>query len=372
MERPVEAASDEDKKRRAGPLGGRFAPKRDIHAVRFPAVCLMILLALAGCGAGGSSICGEDLREREEFADFISRAEAQFVIPGLDEGLTPQGIGRSEETGLIYISAYAGDNAPSVISAVSPETGERAAEYRLFNGDGTPFTGHVGGVAVTEDQLYLSAEMDSSIRNSVAVLPLAELPVSGSHDVVVDKTIPVPVSPSFLSCSQGFLWVGNFYHPAAGYGLPAEVPYTTASADGEYGCYILGYRLDSGGLTVPEGAACPVPDVALAAPGRLQGMVCLPDGVMLSQSYGRRNNSALLVYDLALDEPPDISLDIGGHMISAYVLDGLRLRERLTAMPMTEGLCLSPEGVLVLFESGSSRYSGGSYRTDRVWAVQVE
>lgn len=107
-----------------------------------------------------------------------------------------------------------------------------------------------------------------------------------------------------------------------------------------------------------------------AAQDKLQGVVRLEDGVMLSQSYGRKNNSALLVYDMAAENLPDTSLDICGHMVPAYVLDGLRLRETLTVMPMSEGLCLSPKGVLVLFESGSSRYKNGKHRTDYVWALE--
>lgn len=330
---------------------------------------LIVLLVLAGLGRGARD---EAFRGREEFADFISRASPRFTVPGLGEGMTPQGIGCSEKTGLAYITSYAMDGAPSVISAVSLETGEQAAEYRLFRRDGAPFTGHVGGIAVTEDRICLSARQDRDGGYSVAELPLSELLASGEHDVTVDRTIDLPVSPSFLSWSREILWVGNFYHPPAGYGLSPEIPYTTASADGEYGCYILGYRLGEDGLSAPAGERYPVPDLVLAAPDRIQGMACLEDSVVLSQSYGRKENSALLVYDLALDGPADIELEICGHVVPGYVLDSARLRESLAAMPMSEGLCLAPEGVLVLFESGSSRYPGSKYPTDQVWAVEMD
>lgn len=332
--------------------------------------CLLVLLALSGCGAVGNN--SEAFQDREEFADFISRAEPQFVIPGLDKNMTPQGIGYSEKTGFAYITSYAMGVESSVISAVSLETGELEVEYRLFNSDGTPFTGHVGGIAVTEDHIYVSVNQDFDGNYSIAELPLAELPLSGSHNVTLDETLQVPVSPSFLNYSQNILWVGNFYHPSAGYGLPPEIPYTTTSDSGKYGCYILGYRLGADGLEVPEGEIYPVPELVLAAPDKLQGMVCLEDGVMLSQSYGRKNNSALLMYNLIVGNLPDAGLELQGHMVPVYVLDGLRLRESLTVMPMTEGLCLSPKGILVLFESGSSRYSGGKYPTDHVWAFETD
>lgn len=320
-----------------------------------------------------SAVRNEKFREKEEFADFVSRAESKFLIPGLNQAMTPQGITYSDATGLAYITSYAITDTPSVILGVDLATGEQAAEYFLYNKDGTPFTSHVGGIAAAGDKLYVSAKLDADGSYSVAVLSMDDLPAGGSHDVTVEETIALPVSPSFLNYSQGMLWVGNFYHPDGDYGLSRGMDFTTASGDGEeYGCYILGFDLSSEGgvLTVPSGQQYPVPDCVLAAPNKIQGMVCLADRVILSQSYGRTKNSALLSYNLALGEEYDTEINVSGTQVPAYMLDSKRQNESLTAMPMTEGLCLSPDGVLVLFESGSSRYSDGKYRTDHVWELK--
>lgn len=318
-----------------------------------------------------SAVRNEKFREREEFADFLARAESKFLIPGLNQAMTPQGITYSGDTGLAYITSYAITDTPSVILGVDLATGEQAAEYFLYNKDGTPFTSHVGGIAAAEGKLYVSAKLDADGSYSVAVLPMDSLPAGGSHDVTVEDTIALPVSPSFLNYSQGMLWVGNFYHPGGDYNLSKGMNFTTTSGDGaEYGCYILGFDLGGGALTVPDGEQYPVPDCVLAAPDKIQGVVCLADRVILSQSYGRTKNSALLSYSLALGEEYDGQIDVCGRQVPAYILDSSRQSESLTAMPMTEGLCLSPEGVLVLFESGSSRYSDGKYRTDRVWELK--
>lgn len=317
------------------------------------------------------SVRNEKFREREEFAGFIGRAESKFLIAGLNQAMTPQGISYSGKTGLAYITSYAITDTPSAITGVSLDTGELAAEYYLFNPDGSPFTSHVGGIAVVGDTVYVSAKLDSDGSYSVAVLSLDQLPASGSHDVTVEQTIPVPVSPSFLNYSRGILWVGNFYHPKADYNLSPELNFTTQSADGEYGCYILGYRMgEDGQLAIPDGEKYPIPDVAMAAPDRIQGVCCLGEQVILSQSYGRGANSTLLFYRAPEGEAFDGTLDVCGHEIPAYILDSARQSEAMTVMPMTEGLCLSPDGVLVLFESGSSRYSDGKYRTDHVWELK--
>ena len=319
------------------------------------------------------SVSGEKYAGKEEFAAFLAQAEKEYLIPGLNQAAIPQGMSYCESTGLVYISAYyKAEAVPSVIMALDALSGEFVAEYRLYNGDGSPFTSHVGGLAVAGDNLYVSAKLDQEGSYSLALIPLSSLPATGSHNLTIEKTVPLPVSPSFLNCSQGILWVGNFYHPSANYGLSTGMNFTTETADGNYGCYILGYDLGrSDALSAgPEGF--PVPDYVLVAPDRIQGMVFCDDGtVLLSQSYGRKNNSTLLRYDLNLDLP-DLAVPVGSQEVPAYLLDSSTLRESITAMPMTEALTLDNDGnILVLFESGAMAYSDGKYRTDHVWSLQL-
>lgn len=322
-----------------------------------------------------SSVRNEKFREQAEFADFLAAAESCCLIPGLNEAMTPQGISWSEDTGLAYISSYASvETISSAISAVDPATGEFAAEYYLFQEDGSPFTSHVGGIAVVGDLVYVSAKLDNDGSYSIAEIPLADLPAAGSHNVTVKRTISLPVSPSFLNYSDGMLWVGNFYHPKGNYNLSTGMDFTTLSADGDYGCYILGYPLEpgGGGLTVPGGEEYPVPGVVLAAPDRIQGMVRVGDTIYLSQSYGRTANSTILAYRLPELGTEGLAIDVSGKETPAHILDSTNQTAAITAMPMTEGLCVGPEGsVLVLFESGSSRYKDGKYRTDYVWKMKA-
>lgn len=358
-------------------------------------IMLLCLCLLCGCGGAAAqpagetqpaenddgnglrlsqtpSVSSEKYLGRDEFAVFLSRAEKTYLIPGLNEAAIPQGMSLCESTGLVYLSAYyKTDAVPSVIMALDGSSGTLAAEYRLYYADGSPFSSHVGGLAVAGDQLYVSAKLDNDGSYSVAVIPIESLPQEGSHDITVEKTVALPVSPSFLSYSQDILWAGNFYHPAADYGLSAGVDFTTETADGDYGCYILGYDLRGGTLGGDTGTA-PAPDYVLVAPDRIQGMVFCDDGtVLLSQSYGRKNNSTLLRYDLDLNRA-DGSVPVGDSEVPAYILDSSVLRETITAMPMTEALCTGPDGnVLVLFESGAMNYSDGKDRTDYVWSLKL-
>jgi hypothetical protein len=345
---------------------------------------LMCLSLFAACGKKGSSedeatstpsvsetglrltqtesVTSDSYMNSSDFMDFISMAEPLFVIPGLNEAMIPQGMSYCSATNLIYISGYYISDAPSVIVAVDATSYEFVAEYFLYCPDGSPFSSHVGGLAATETSLFVSATLDNDGSYSIAKIPLSGLKTQGSYDIVVTETIPVPVSPSFLSYSGGYLWLGNFYYPKADYDLSTGMNYTTETSDDDYGCYILAYD-ESDNFSAPE--------YILSAPDRIQGFALMNDGTaVLSQSYGRKNDSTLYRYDLDLSSTPDTQLVLENQSYPAYILDSKRLLSSTTAMPMTEALTVSSgDTLLVLFESGAMHYSDGKFRTDNVWEL---
>jgi len=312
---------------------------------------------------------------KSEFADYLSKAEKQFLIPALSENLIPQGMDVCDATGILYISGYYSTKGKnSAIVAVDTATGKLVAEYILKKPGNLAFDGHVGGVAVTDTTLYVSGTKDTEGHTTILAIPLSDLPAEGSHEITVQNAIPVPVSPSFLSYSDGYLWVGNFYHPGADYVLSDGMHYTTEDADGNaLGCYIMGYDMTGGdtGLTVADGDEYAQPDVVLVGPNKIQGVVVKDGAVTLSQSYGRTNNACLLHYALDLSDAPDTVATVNDREVNAYVLDSKRQMEAVTAMPMTEALADAPDGgIYVLFESGAIKYANGTDRTDYVWKIK--
>ena len=312
---------------------------------------------------------------KSAYTDFLEMTEKLFLIPGLKQVLTPQGIAVCPTTGRTYTSAYSVDDIPSVVFVTEALTHELVAEYYLYNADGTPFTSHVGGVAVTETHMYVSDNKDAEGNYRIAAIALENLPTEGAHDIRVEETIKMAMSPSLMNYSGGYLWVGNFYHPSADYVLSPNMEYTTVADDGsEYGCYILGFDMSAGHERLLNGDPYPMPDVILAAPNRIQGMTLAGENkVVLSQSYGRANDSALLVYDLDTTAAPDLELTLNGQSVPAFLLDGKRMTRNINSIPMSEGLAAAPDGrVLVLYESGAIRYQDGKHRTSYVWALTVE
>lgn len=311
---------------------------------------------------------------KSAYTTFLEKTEKLFLIPGLKQVLTPQGIAVCPATGRTYISAYSVDDIPSVVFVTDEKTHELVAEYYLYNADGTPMTSHVGGVAVTETHLYVSDDKDAEGNYRVAAIPLETLPAEGAHNITVTETVKMAVSPSLMNYSNGYLWVGNFYHPNADYNLSPNMEYTTKASDGsEYGCYILGFDMTAGHERLVA-EPYPMPDVILSAPNRVQGMTLAGENkVVLSQSYGRANDSALLIYNCDLSGTPDLELTLNGQSVPAFLLDDSRLTENINSIPMSEGLATAPDGrVLVLYESGAIRYQDGKHRTSYTWALTVE
>ena len=322
-----------------------------------------------------SNVRRETYEGKTAYVDFLAQSEKLFLIPGLKQVLTPQGIAICPSTGRTYISAYSVDTVPSVIIVTETGTNDLVAEYYLYNADGTPMTSHVGGIAVTDTHLYVSDKMDSDGSYQIAAIPLSALPSSGAHDITVVETISMAMSPSMMNYSAGYLWVGNFYHPKADYNLSPNMDYTTTAKDGsKYGCYILGFDMSQGHDRLLGADPYPMPDVILAAPDRIQGITLTDSGsVVLSQSYGRANDSTLLIYQLNPGEEPDLELTLNSQSIPAYLLDDNRLAKSINSIPMSEGLATTPDDqVLVLYESGAIRYEDGKHRTSYVWTMTVE
>ena len=203
---------------------------RGFHKAQFLCSLGLAVALLAGCGATAASlpassapaaasaaapapeekmlysqtttVAAETYLGNSTFADYLGKAEPQFLIPGLAENLIPQGMDICDATGILYISGYYSTKGKcSAIVAVDTATGRLTAEYLLKKPGNLPFDGHVGGVAVSDTTLYLSGTNDTEGRTTILAIPLSSLPAEGSHEVTVEQSIPVPVSPSFLSFS---------------------------------------------------------------------------------------------------------------------------------------------------------------------------
>lgn len=311
-----------------------------------------------------------------EYSDFNSFTSPSFIIPGLNEYFVPQGMDVWDNRNLLMISGYFSpeDSFPcSVILAIDMKTGRFVGEYYLKNSDGSYHTGHAGGVAVTEKNLFISNS------NSILRIPLESfINVGYQGDVYITETIPVPSRASFCNYSGGYLWVGDFYY---GKNYPTEdYSHIKNNAGKMYYAWSLGYKLDENSKnefsSEKWNSSLPyaTPDVVLSIDQKIQGFTVLSDEyIALSQSYGRNVNSKIYLYDNVLDTAPHRKVSINGKDIPLWFLDTTVNCTTYTAMPMSEGITVKDGNLYILFESGADKYrnGGGKNPTDRIWIMDI-
>ena len=302
-----------------------------------------------------------------DFSAFLAKGEKYALIPGLKEGIVPQGMARHPVTGHVYISAYfTTENTPSVILVLDKE-GNFVAEYHMYKEDGNPYTGHMGGICVTEEYLYFSGPSVGDYYG-IGELALADLPAAGAHDITFTSVVALPIHASYLFYDEGQLWAGTFYLSGS-YDLGKYFNQKVKNSTGSYyGGFAAAFSVgEDSRLTVPEGSPYAIPELVLATVDKVQGFAYRDGKVALSISYGRNNNSTLDFYTI---DPKTASetYTADGKTYPMIVLDNTNRDTKVTAMGMTEGITLADNGdLLILFESGAQKYSNAKNPTDCVW-----
>jgi len=312
------------------------------------------------------------------FKKFSDCATEEFTVPGLNQSMVPQGMDYWAERGWMLISGYCTDETlnggkGSVLLAVDLQSGKLMGEYYLKNVDGTYYTGHAGGVAVTEKNVYISG------NKMLYRIPLTELiDAAQCGDAQFAEEISVPVNGSFCNYSGGILWVGDFQYSTSY--LTEEFRHMTNRQGSRYYAWTVGYRVDE---TTENGiqAASMVkgsyatPDYILSITERIQGMAYLPEvgQIALSQSYGRTNGSTLFFYADPMSETPHDHATLNGGSVPVWFLDNKLETKIMPTIPMSEGIANVGGKLYVLFESGANKYrlGGGKQPTDMVYAVDI-
>lgn len=310
------------------------------------------------------------------FEKYNSFASPKFLIPGLGESMVPQGMDIWDDKNVILVSGYFSSNdvSPcSVLVGIDMDTGKFAREYYLKNADGSNYTGHAGGVAITSKNLFIS---DGGKLHRIPLESIEKVGLQGELKIV--ETIKVPVRASFCNYSGGYLWVGDFYYETS---YPTdEFRHMKNNAGKTYYAWSVGYKLDP--KTENEFSAeawntsldYATPDVICSIDEKIQGFtVVSSEYIALSQSYGRKNNSKIYLYENVLGKTPDKQVTLNGKQVPLWFLDTTVKSKSYTAPPMSEGLASKNGKLYILYESGADKYrnDGGKYPTDRIWVMNT-
>lgn len=340
------------------------------RAVLMVSWVVAIALLAAGCAAPpmSASYTQEGVVADETFGDHPAIGTAAFVIPGLVQEAIPQGIDYDVGRDWALVSSYHRDGAASTLSVVELSTGAIVKAVRLQNANGSVHTSHAGGVAMDGTRAWVASQ------GKLFELSMDDIAAARHMDAVrIAREIAVPNKASFASVTEGILWVGEFFHTEGDYATDAS--HHLAAPDGTtLRALCAGYRLDGGDFRLGKGGVA-IPDYMLSIADRIQGFARLPDGrFALSQSYGRANDSALLVYRDVLQDAPQGSFAVGGEDVPLWYLDTGAEAARIVAPPMAEGITVADGDLLVLFESGATYYrtNGAINPTDEVWTITLD
>lgn len=317
-----------------------------------------------------------------------------MVVPGLNstDDMTPQGLAFFKEKNWVLTTSYMGSNSThtnstSVIYALDFTTGKYTAKFNVYNPDGSKFTAHAGGIAVSDNNLYICNS--SSSISYVSLDKIRAVSDSQEVDLTLDGTIKAGsangnTGTSYLSINDGILWTGNFYQPNnSSYG-------TSASSD--YNSLILGYDLngckDSAAeiskLTSLSDSGSAAPSYVIAVPNSIydvQSVIIDGSNVYLSTSWGRGNNSKLHIGRVILSEKGTISLTLkNSKKVNAYEINNV---VSYVHLPMSEGMFMYKDEtghkyIYNGFESAAYYYYGYNksnmckYPTDVIWKIDAD
>ena len=288
------------------------------------------------------------------YKDYYKRADREFLAPGLVHGLVPQGF-CFEETSRVFLSCgYMTNSEKASRIYITDGNGKNARFVELFNEDGSPYTGHTGGIAASESKVFLANDGEGD-DNCVWVLDLEELLNNETGKMTLKTRFFPETRAACCFIGNGALWVGEFYDEEK---YPTkESHHITAPTGEENPSLICSYGLDNFNET---GIFSTIPDRILSVRGKLQGFAFLDGKIYISTSYGL-NNSHLYVYSEPFSEHSDLKYEIDGVPVSVWCLDSENLIEDITLPPMSEELAVKNNKVYILYESASQKYVFGNF-----------
>lgn len=291
------------------------------------------------------------------YFDFFKIADTEYKTPGMMDGAVLQGYAYDDVTDTFLHTAYMKDGSASRIYIVDGKNTKDVKSVKLMYADGKEFTGHVGGIAVYKDFVWVakSDEMQGlwvlSLKELLAAEDEAEITVS------VDTSVDCP--PAFCYCDGKYIWVGEFNNDGAY--VTSEL-HNFEVAGGEINrAIVCGYLVDENSKT---GVASETPDVILSVPNKVQGMTYIDGKWVFSTSYSF-STSHLYYYTDTTSDIPDSILEVDGVDIPVWYCDSANLVHDAQFQPMAEGIVTKDGKVWVSIESASLKYLFGNFTRGR-------
>lgn len=313
------------------------------------------------------------LEKNDDYKKFLSVFSQDITVPGLFEGLIPQGICVDGENGNIIISGYyEKGELPSMLCIVNADTKKLLKSVKIKTESGEIYSGHAGGLASSDGYIYITSDGEAMVIKKSDLYAAAN-----GESVKVASNFKLNTDGSFANVTNGVLWAGTFSENSKKVHSQSKDVFTLSSGETFY-AYCEGYILENGLPSVKKlnsESNGYIPDYYFAIPDEVQGMTVTNAGsFVFSSSYGRRNDSVIRVFDDITISQKVGTVNIDGVEIELKAASSDILKTQYTAPPMSEGIDCFDGKVVLLFESGASKYRsyGGKYPSDTLFFAEIE
>ena len=179
-------------------------------------------------------LLGARLYFRLPVYDYYDASEKGFEIPGLSEDFVPQGMDY-DDRGYFWVTGYMTDGSASPIYMVNKDSGETVKTVYLANEDGSAYTGHAGGIALSWDYVYVAGGSDRCVyvygaEELANAADGASVRALGSIATKTSDTDYLEPACLFVDDNYHHLYVFEFYKDPE-YPTPADHKMTTPAGD---------------------------------------------------------------------------------------------------------------------------------------------
>lgn len=278
----------------------------------------------------------------ESYNEFYGKTQAEFSIPGLDEGFVPQGMEYEQGNDIFLISGYMANGSASRVYVVNGEE----VNYVTFSYNGETLTNHFGGITTDGTGVWIGGE------GNVYYLKLENLLSENADVVEVEDMFMAPNGADCLTVYNGnYLIVGEFYREGSYDTDPSH--HITTESGRENTAVSFAYQINNNNT---YGLLNTNPAFALSTTSQVQGIVITNDQIILSTSYSLPS-SILYFYDNIIGTEARESMAFEGltDAVDTYILD--EPKSTLSAPPMTEEIAVKDGSLYILFENACSKYN---------------
>lgn len=326
------------------------------------------------------AVLGFKLYDYIAAAEFYNNSDVMFKTPGVNNSnFVPQGMTYIPEKDTFLFAGYMGKPAlgnlgDDVASRVYVRDGDGNVTFtRLLKEDGSPYTGHTGGVECFGDYIYITSEESYGID-----VFSADDVLSGKSETKTLGRIKTYNAPAqcYIYEFEGekYIMTGSYHKNETVYPTPDHERITTPAGDKNTSVLTV-FKLD-------EGAALgiqPEPVAIISTREMVQGICITPDGQMVISTSWGLSTSRLFFYDLSkvqctenyrysgTVEYADVDADADVYefdfVIPCYYMDSSCLAELVLAPPMSEELVCLDGKIIVFCESACNKYMFGKLTT---------